>query len=321
MKQEERKTTRKKQIGRMPSVILSIICVVLLLIALLMLHGCGSVEEPGKEAPYAENAEEIIEVSQLDSIMLSKEESKQDILLEEKNKTSNDGETMETQEAVQNREVREHNVVSNKLETVASTIASKESGECQPFETAEWGGQSDKAESTETIEAAESMETTIFTEGMEEQEAFEIKEQDAVSESLETEEGKTVSDVSGKIGEQESECIHDYRKSYWPTAPTCANGADYVMICSKCGDSDGLGYRWEDALPHTPVGREENHGNCVEYTIIVTECCVCGLELSRDGYYEEEHDWVEGTYEEFNLETLEWENKSSIYCSRCGKHQ
>ena len=112
---------------------------------------------------------------------------------------------------------------------------------------------------------------------------------------------------------------HDFQKSYWPSAPTCSSGGSYSMVCSKCGEVGEHGR--DGALPHTPVERIEHQGDCANYTIVVTTCSVCGFEISRDGYLEDNHIWAEGTYEEFNLETLQWETKTRIYCTVCGKYQ
>ena len=140
-----------------------------------------------------------------------------------------------------------------------------------------------------------------------------------------TEAGKTKTYCS-MCGNVQAETIngeaagHDYQKRYWPEAPTCTHGGYYNVVCTKCGAHSGE-EGTDGALPHTPVSTEISHGNCVTSSIIVTTCSVCGFEISREGRLEDEHDWVTGTYEEFNLETLEWETKTSTQCRRCGKIQ
>jgi len=112
-------------------------------------------------------------------------------------------------------------------------------------------------------------------------------------------------------------CIHNFQKNYWPAPPTCSSGASYSMVCTECGTVGEHGR--DGTLPHNPVIIEEKHGNCISPSIIVTICSSCNFEISREGRLEEEHDWISGTYEEFNLETLEWETKTGTKCSRCGE--
>lgn len=116
---------------------------------------------------------------------------------------------------------------------------------------------------------------------------------------------------------------HDYQKSYWPSAPTCTCHGTYTLICTRCGESGGSGT--DPALPHTPVTREETGSHavyCNEHGVLVTECSVCGAELSREGYSGTDHEWVTGTSQPI------WDDAAGdfviyevTYCSRCNKLQ
>ena len=112
---------------------------------------------------------------------------------------------------------------------------------------------------------------------------------------------------------------HNFVKEYWPSEPTCTSGGSYNMICSMCGQNGGSGS--DPALDHTAVSREIYHGNCVEDTIIEITCSECGAYLGCEAHTEDEHDWVEGTYEEFDPETHSVVIKTSVQCGRCGKMQ
>lgn len=113
---------------------------------------------------------------------------------------------------------------------------------------------------------------------------------------------------------------HNFQKVYWPNEPTCQVDGDYNLICSNCGEVGGNGT--DPALPHTPETKELCHGDCVNDTVTETTCSVCGAYLGRDAHNEpDDHDWVEGTYEEYDPETHSIVTKTSIYCNRCHAQQ
>ena len=113
---------------------------------------------------------------------------------------------------------------------------------------------------------------------------------------------------------------HNFVKSYWPSEPTCTTSGYYNLVCANCGANGGDGT--DPALPHTPVSRETVHATyCDEHGIIVTECSVCGMELDRQGYDGTEHEWVTGTYQEFDPVTHQVVTKENTVCSRCGAQQ
>ena len=112
---------------------------------------------------------------------------------------------------------------------------------------------------------------------------------------------------------------HAYEKVYWPGEPTCLGGGTYQMTCVRCGYLGKAGE--EEALPHVPVGREEVHGDCMHPTVEVTSCEVCGMELGRNSYFVEEHDYQESFGQVFDTVTLQWEQKGCMKCRRCGTLQ
>lgn len=115
---------------------------------------------------------------------------------------------------------------------------------------------------------------------------------------------------------------HNFVKQYGfgEGEPTCSTGSSWYMICSVCGEQGESGY--DPATGHTPVDRETVHATyCNEHGIIVTECSVCGMELGRQGYDGSEHEWVTGTYQEFDPVTHQVVTKENTVCSRCGAQQ
>lgn len=107
-------------------------------------------------------------------------------------------------------------------------------------------------------------------------------------------------------------------KYYWPkvSGPDCKGGAQYNVYCTVCGEPLESGA--DDALPHSEVGTEIQHGNCVVSTVISYDCSICGTHIRNDSFTTDDHDWVTGEYDFFNVETLEWEKKQNTVCSRPG---
>ena len=115
-------------------------------------------------------------------------------------------------------------------------------------------------------------------------------------------------------------CNHNFVKEYWPSAPTCNAGGDYVMVCTICGATGDSGT--DPALPHTPETRTEVDATyCDEQGVRVTYCTSCGHELGREGFDGTEHEWTTGTYESWDEETHTVVEKERTYCSRCGVSQ
>ena len=111
-------------------------------------------------------------------------------------------------------------------------------------------------------------------------------------------------------------CNHNFVKEYWPSAPTCNAGGDYVMVCTICGATGDSGT--DPALPHTPETRTEVDATyCDEQGVRVTYCTSCGHELGREGFDGTEHEWTTGTYESWDEETHTVVEKEVTYCSRC----
>ena len=131
---------------------------------------------------------------------------------------------------------------------------------------------------------------------------------------------KTYCSICGDVQSQGAGAAalgHDFERYYWPSAPTCTCWGTYILNCTRCGENSG---DWvsEPPIPHTPVTTEICHGNCSVETITVTTCTVCGLELSRDAHYEDDHDWVTGLSDpEWDEESESFVQREGTYCSRC----
>lgn len=110
-------------------------------------------------------------------------------------------------------------------------------------------------------------------------------------------------------------------KAYWQgQGPTCRSTAYYNICCSTCGERLESGT--DPALPHTEEATELRHGNCIDLTVLSIDCSVCGGHIRKEAHTEpDDHNWVTGTYETLNLETLEYETITVTYCSRCEKKQ
>ena len=128
--------------------------------------------------------------------------------------------------------------------------------------------------------------------------------------------------ICGEVQSETSSGVptgHNFVKevAWGSSEPTCTTGGYYNLVCSDCGAFGGEGI--DPALGHTPVSREISHGDCVTNTIVVTECSVCGWEISREAYYEDDHDWITGTSDPVWDDTIgDFITHEIIYCSRCG---
>ena len=110
---------------------------------------------------------------------------------------------------------------------------------------------------------------------------------------------------------------HDYEKVYvMSDGPTCGCSAHYNMICTRCGALGDVGE--DEALGHSPDGGTvTREGNCRDEEIVTYYCTRCGSECGHDMYTTDDHNWVEGTYEEWSEELLTVVTKTETYCSRC----
>lgn len=108
---------------------------------------------------------------------------------------------------------------------------------------------------------------------------------------------------------------HFYEKNYFPEAPTCTHGGSYTEHCTVCGAIGSSGT--DPDLPHKEVYETICQGDCTNPTVVVTTCSECGFELNRIAFNESIHDWLEGTYEEYDPVADEVIIKSIIRCSRC----
>ena len=115
-------------------------------------------------------------------------------------------------------------------------------------------------------------------------------------------------------------CNHNFVKEYWPSAPTCNAGGDYVMVCTICGATGDSGT--DPALPHTPETRTEVDATyCDEQGVRVTYCTSCGHELGREGFDGTEHDWVTGLGDPvWDWDKQDFVTEEVTYCSRCYAH-
>ena len=113
-------------------------------------------------------------------------------------------------------------------------------------------------------------------------------------------------------------CSHNFVKDYWPSGPSCTHGADWVMVCSLCGEEGESGT--DPALDHTPeTVIDVDATYCNEHGIKITNCTSCGAELGREGFDGAEHDWVTGTTDPvWSEEAQDFVTEEHTYCRRCG---
>lgn len=125
--------------------------------------------------------------------------------------------------------------------------------------------------------------------------------------------GNVQSEISG-----DSAIGHNYEKKYWPNKPSCTTSGYYNLVCVNCGTNGGDGT--DPALEHSWDGGIVTEATCTSPGSIYYTCIVCGAP-KREEIPITSHTWVEASYEEFNLETLEWETKTGTHCSQCGTWQ
>ena len=107
---------------------------------------------------------------------------------------------------------------------------------------------------------------------------------------------KTYCSVCGNVESEEqgpAATGHSMTVQWFGEPPTCTRGGYQTPVCSICGwvDADACG----DVPPlgHECVGKEVQHGNCRDYTIIEYSCIRCGELVEVDRHNEpDEHSWV-----------------------------
>lgn len=111
---------------------------------------------------------------------------------------------------------------------------------------------------------------------------------------------------------------HSMTTQWFGEPPTCTRGGYQSVVCSRCGwvDADACG----DVPPlgHDTVGREIQHGNCRDYTVIEYTCSRCGELVSIDRHNEpDEHEWVWKEDSVWDDETFGFVTIRVECCERC----
>ncbi len=327
--------------------------VVMLLVTAFTISGCGNQAEIQKVTEETvvetqeETQEETIEVASEESVIPETIETAEEIVEDfvetlewetqetESEETESVVESQATEESSEAKETVESTEKSEKQqETSQSSDKQKDSGNSNqstassaPAPTAHsctWDGGT---VTTNPSCNSEGVKTYKCSCGNTRTESIARTTHNYITESTSatcTEAGKTKTYCS-ICGEVQSEAVGEAAKGhvpgakvYWPEAPTCSHGGYYNISCSVCGEHLDSGS--DNALPHTEVATEIQHGNCVAATVISIDCGVCGVPIRRESHTEpEEHDWIKDTAEYFNEETLQWEIIEGEYCSRCGR--
>lgn len=116
----------------------------------------------------------------------------------------------------------------------------------------------------------------------------------------------------------DSGCEHEMVTSWYGEAPDCTHGGYRIVLCRLCGWVSGADSGSVDALEHTPVGQEIQHGNCREDTIIIYTCTACGQQVGYERYPEPgEHSWVYKEQQIWDEEKFAFITILVQVCERC----
>lgn len=114
---------------------------------------------------------------------------------------------------------------------------------------------------------------------------------------------------------------HEYYDWFY-TTPTCDSNGWLCHTCKNCTEGGwgeavpAYGHKWENVVTH--------EGDCCNSKVTVPTCTVCGLtesEIYGDKQYDKHiGERLQGSVEEFNEETLEFETIHFEYCSACKRN-
>lgn len=111
---------------------------------------------------------------------------------------------------------------------------------------------------------------------------------------------------------------HSMTTQWFGDAPTCTHGGYQAVLCDVCGWVDETACHSVAPLEHTPTGKEIQHGNCREDTIIVYTCSECGEQTGYERYPEtEEHAWVIKETQVWDEEVYDFVTILVECCERC----
>lgn len=119
-------------------------------------------------------------------------------------------------------------------------------------------------------------------------------------------------------GSSDSGCKHEMVTSWYGEAPDCTHGGYRIVLCRLCGWVSEADSGSVEALEHTPVGQEIQHGNCREDTIIIYTCTACGQQVGYERYPEPgEHSWVYKEQQIWDEEKFAFVTILVQVCERC----